>query len=508
MKVTLLALNLLAAAAFASMAEDFVNNLNSSATSVESIQNGKKQGQRRKTKTLRGAAKFDSINERELKNHHHHRKSDKNDKDRDEKPFQFQSNSHGLNYFVPNYPGKSQKNEFSGKFDLGYNVRPRPSNYGSSDDNKYARPLDRNDDKKTSYYYKKDKESSEDVSYVKPDKNEPKEDYLAGLTITDKEKAEEVNAEFTEETEGWISTPEPTAGTVSPSLSPTWSPTLEPTPAREQRNSVDTAAPTFDETADPTLQPSVLLTGSPTFDELTGSPTFDESTDLTLEPSVLVTGSPTFDELTGSPTFDETDPTAAASGESETLSTVRVITTTGWEADTSNVTWSVNTRPERTHPPKTPEPTEYVSTAAPTVKGSSLSPTLSPSISTDDPTMAPSASAAVSTDSPTNNSDTSSPSYYPTYLPTASNTTAPTFHEGSTTTTGATLSGSDCTTTFCEYQLSDDYLMEYRLNVPSGESVDDCQTCSLNVRLTYEGEAWLGFAFSTDGQMVGSEAVM
>jgi hypothetical protein len=78
--------------------------------------------------------------------------------------------------------------------------------------------------------------------------------------------------------------------------------------------------------------------------------------------------------------------------------------------------------------------------------------------------------------------------------PSASNETAP--------------GGFDCTAEFCEYQLSDAYFMEYRLNIPEGETVDECQTCSLSVRLTYEGEAWLGFAFSNDGQMVGSEAVM
>lgn len=511
MRVTLLALNLLAAAASASMAEDFVNSMNANATSsdAESTLMDEKH-ERRKTKTvLRGAANFRSINDRELKNHHKDRKDDKDDKDGGD-GIQFVGNSHGLNYFVPSYPGKSQKNDFNGKFDPGYTVRPRPSNYGSSDDNKYTRPITHGN-KKPSFSKKYDE--SEVVSYTKADKKEPEEDYLSGLTYADKEKAEEVNETSMEGTE-WAPTPEPslhaspepTISTLNPSLLPTWAPSLEPTPSRNHRVSADTAEPTFDETADPTLQPIA----SPTFDEtaghtlhstlLTGAPTFDEQT-----------ASPTFDESTGSPTFDETaQPTAAAKEKSSTSSTVQVITTTGWETETNNVTWS-NERPERTRPPTTPEPTESVSTAAPTVGDSTLEPTISPSISTADPTMTPSISidapvSSVGTNSPT--SSTKSPSYFPTYLPT-STTTSPTFYDGSTTTTTeATFRGYGCIADFCECQLSDDYLMEYKLNVPDGESVDVCDTCSLTVRLTYEGEAWLGIAFSTDGQMIGSEAVM
>jgi hypothetical protein len=51
-------------------------------------------------------------------------------------------------------------------------------------------------------------------------------------------------------------------------------------------------------------------------------------------------------------------------------------------------------------------------------------------------------------------------------------------------------------------------LMQYKVNVPEGSSVEECYLCSVTIRLTYEGDAWLGFAFSTDGQMVGSQAVM
>jgi hypothetical protein len=513
MKVTLLALNLLAAAATASMAEDFVSNLNASATNTSnSAQNEPKDGQRRRVKkVLRGTAKseHDTVNERKLKDNKDD-KDDKGDKDDDEKTYQG-SNSYGLNYFVPSYPGKAHKSD--GEFDLGYNVRP---------DNKHTRPLTHGDREDKTPSYSKDKKGS----YVKPEK---KEDYHSKLNYVGKEKAEEVNVMFTEETDGSTDTLEPTIATAYPTVSPTWSPSLSPSDARESRVSVETGAPTFDETADPTNQPTLqptlppslqvtVVTASPTFDELTGSPTFDESTDPTLKPTALLTGSPTFDE-TSEPTV------AAVDEETSTLSTVEIITTTGWQPDeTSNVTWNYNGKPERTRPPSTTEPTPFVSTAAPSMKDSSVSPTLSPSIATNDPTRTTSSDTAVSTDAPVSTSEsinatsTKSPSYYPTYFPTTSNTPSPTFYEGSTTATATEASpsasnetapgGFDCTAEFCEYQLSDAYFMEYRLNIPEGETVDECQTCSLSVRLTYEGEAWLGFAFSNDGQMVGSEAVM
>ena len=51
--------------------------------------------------------------------------------------------------------------------------------------------------------------------------------------------------------------------------------------------------------------------------------------------------------------------------------------------------------------------------------------------------------------------------------------------------------------------------MEYTLNVPEGTNEEECDLCSVTIRLTYDGEvSWLGLAFSRDGQMVGSEAVM
>eukprot|EP00956_Cyclotella_meneghiniana_P038814 scaffold160269_cov71-Cyclotella_meneghiniana.AAC.2 len=66
----------------------------------------------------------------------------------------------------------------------------------------------------------------------------------------------------------------------------------------------------------------------------------------------------------------------------------------------------------------------------------------------------------------------------------------------------------DCTQEMCMYLLSDDYILEYKVNVPNDTTVDKCEGCSLSVKLTYEGTAWLAFAFSTNGEMIGSEAVM
>ena len=66
----------------------------------------------------------------------------------------------------------------------------------------------------------------------------------------------------------------------------------------------------------------------------------------------------------------------------------------------------------------------------------------------------------------------------------------------------------DCTKEFCDHELSPDFRLRYQVNVPDGTTVDECNGCSISMELTYDGEAWLGFAFSEDGQMVGSEAVM
>jgi hypothetical protein len=66
----------------------------------------------------------------------------------------------------------------------------------------------------------------------------------------------------------------------------------------------------------------------------------------------------------------------------------------------------------------------------------------------------------------------------------------------------------DCTKQMCQYELEADYLLEYKVNVPENTTVEACDGCSLSVKLTYEGTAWLAFALSTNGEMIGSEAIM
>eukprot|EP00804_Cyclotella_cryptica_P028957 CCRYP_012384-RA/>CCRYP_012384-RA protein AED:0.12 eAED:0.12 QI:112/1/1/1/0.8/0.66/6/4153/508 len=66
----------------------------------------------------------------------------------------------------------------------------------------------------------------------------------------------------------------------------------------------------------------------------------------------------------------------------------------------------------------------------------------------------------------------------------------------------------DCTKDMCQYELSPDYLLEYKVNVPEDTTLDECAGCSLRIKVTYDGTAWLGFAFSKNGEMIGSEAVI
>lgn len=66
----------------------------------------------------------------------------------------------------------------------------------------------------------------------------------------------------------------------------------------------------------------------------------------------------------------------------------------------------------------------------------------------------------------------------------------------------------DCTQEMCQYELESDFLLEYKVNVPADTTVEECAGCSLSVKLTYEGTAWVAFALSTHGEMIGSEAVM
>lgn len=71
-----------------------------------------------------------------------------------------------------------------------------------------------------------------------------------------------------------------------------------------------------------------------------------------------------------------------------------------------------------------------------------------------------------------------------------------------------TQDSADCTRSMCEYQLSENYLLKYQINVPSDTTLEVCEECNISMEAVYEGEAWISIAFSTDGMMIGSEAVM
>lgn len=66
----------------------------------------------------------------------------------------------------------------------------------------------------------------------------------------------------------------------------------------------------------------------------------------------------------------------------------------------------------------------------------------------------------------------------------------------------------DCAEDLCIVELSADLTMEYKVIVPENTSVDQCDGCALQVKMTYDGIAWLGLGFSDNGAMTGSEAVM
>jgi hypothetical protein len=66
----------------------------------------------------------------------------------------------------------------------------------------------------------------------------------------------------------------------------------------------------------------------------------------------------------------------------------------------------------------------------------------------------------------------------------------------------------DCTSDFCENQLADEYLLRYRINVPEGSNPITCEGCTITMQAIYDGDGWVSLAFSNDGLMIGSEAVM
>jgi len=72
-----------------------------------------------------------------------------------------------------------------------------------------------------------------------------------------------------------------------------------------------------------------------------------------------------------------------------------------------------------------------------------------------------------------------------------------------------TAAGEDCTLDYCENQVSSDYLLRYKVNVPDGMTLESCdETCTISFESIYDGEAWVSVGFSTDGRMIGSDAVM
>ena len=74
--------------------------------------------------------------------------------------------------------------------------------------------------------------------------------------------------------------------------------------------------------------------------------------------------------------------------------------------------------------------------------------------------------------------------------------------------TASPTTAADCTTDFCENQLADNFLLRYRINVPQGADANTCDGCTITMECNYDGEAWVSIAFSNDGLMIGSEAVM
>ena len=66
----------------------------------------------------------------------------------------------------------------------------------------------------------------------------------------------------------------------------------------------------------------------------------------------------------------------------------------------------------------------------------------------------------------------------------------------------------DCVAQFCDADLTDGYTMKYKINVPQDTSKEECVGCTMSVEMYYDGDAWIALGFSTDGRMVGSDAVM
>ena len=62
---------------------------------------------------------------------------------------------------------------------------------------------------------------------------------------------------------------------------------------------------------------------------------------------------------------------------------------------------------------------------------------------------------------------------------------------------------------WCREVYSDEYTLWYKINLPNGGvNVDTCVGCTMSFEVEYDGEGWVSVGFSTNGEMVGSEAVM
>ncbi|KAL7546815.1 hypothetical protein ACHAWF_014989, partial [Thalassiosira exigua] len=70
------------------------------------------------------------------------------------------------------------------------------------------------------------------------------------------------------------------------------------------------------------------------------------------------------------------------------------------------------------------------------------------------------------------------------------------------------LPSKNCFEEFCYYALeADKYNLRYMINVPADTTESECEGCTISMKVTYDGEAWVGIGFSQEGKMVGSEAV-
>ena len=66
----------------------------------------------------------------------------------------------------------------------------------------------------------------------------------------------------------------------------------------------------------------------------------------------------------------------------------------------------------------------------------------------------------------------------------------------------------NCIQSKCSVELSDMLTMDYQVIIPEATTVEECDGCTMQVKMTFDGIAWLGFGFSNDGGMIGSEAIM